>query len=307
MITRFFSTSKPIHLVLIAVVALILFGIARFENIKANIAVISVIKEIGMYLMLFASIAVLSFFVTKNYLTLRNSYKILFYILFIAIIPATLKYDNVLIANFFVLLGLRRIFSLRTNLRIKKKLFDAGLWVTIASLFYFSSILFFALIFASLLLFSIGNIKNWIIPFIGFLTIIVIIISYSIIANNSFGDYLNLIQPFDYDYSKYNSLDFIVGMTILLSFGIWAGFYYVKSFKEKLKVFKSSHHLIIFTVFIAFIIIVISPDKNGSEFIFLFAPLAIIMANFIEGVSDRWFAEVFIWLLILTPMAKLML
>ncbi len=307
MITRFFSTSKPIHLVLVAIFAFILFSLERYNTIKTTLNLRTLVVELGMFLVAFASISIFAFFVNKNNLSQRNSYKILFYVLLVAIIPATFKYDNILMSNLFVLLALRRLFSLRTNLKVKKKVFDAAIWITVATLFYFWAILFFPLIFAALLLFGNTQLKNWFIPIIGFLCVLIIFLSFSIITTNTFGDISNFILPLDYNFSHYNTLEFIVGITIILSFAIWSTFYYLRSFKEKQKIYKSSHVLVLYTTFIALIIIIISPDKNGSEFLFLLAPLSIILSNYIERVSELWFAEIFIWLLIVTPVVKLML
>jgi len=306
MITRFFSTSKPIHLVLVALVALFLFSFIRYSSVNESLNFKVFLMEVGMFLVLFSSITVFAFFVNKNNLTQRNSYKILFYIILIAIIPIGLQSNYVLLANLFVILALRRIFSLRNSLRVKKKLFDAALWITIAALFYFWAILFFGLIFAALLLYSNTQLKNWFVPIAGFLTVIVLYLCYAIITTNSFGDILNFVHPLDYNFSPYNSLDFIIGITIILSFGIWATFYYLRSFKDKQKIHRSSHVLVLYTAFISIIIILIAPSKNGSEVLFLFAPLAVIVANYIERVTEKWFGEIFIWVMILVPFVKLL-
>ncbi|NND51950.1 MAG: hypothetical protein HKN54_06060 [Flavobacteriaceae bacterium] len=306
MITRFFSTSKPIHLVLVALYALIIFLFMRFGSISEGLNLKSILIQTGMYLVVFASISIFAFFVNKNNLTQRNSYKILFYALLIAIIPFSLQTNSILISNLFVLMALRRIFSLRNNLRVKKKLFDAAFWITLAAFFHFWAILFFALIFAALLLYSITQLKNWFIPITGFLTVVILYLSYAIISTNSFGDLFSFIDAIDYNYSPYNSLGLIIGMTIILSFTIWSTFYYLRSFKDKQKMHRASHVLVLYVAAVSIVIILISPSKNGSEFIFLFAPLSIIMANYIEGMSEKWFAEIFIWIMIVTPFAMLL-
>lgn len=305
MIARFFSTSKPIHLVLVTLFAAVLFSVTRYSALSDSFSLKLMSIELLMFLVVFISISVFSFFVSKNHLTLRNSYKILFFVLFIALVPITLKNNNVLWANLFVLIAIRRVFSLKTNIRVKKKLFDAAFWITIAALFYFWSILFFALIFTALLLFSNVQIKNWIIPLIGFLCVVIILLSYFSITANSFEGIFDFVHPIDFDFSPYNTIDFIIGITILLSLALWATFFYIKSFTDKQKQMISSHVLVLYLTLIATIVILISPNKDGSEFIFLFAPFSIIMANFIESNSEQWFSEVFIWLLLLTPVIKL--
>ncbi|MBN4085513.1 hypothetical protein JYT89_04125, partial [Flavobacteriaceae bacterium AH-315-B10] len=172
---------------------------------------------------------------------------------------------------------------------------------------YFWAILFFILIIAALLFYSITNFKNWIIPFIGLLTVVIIISSYSIIVSNNFSKIFNYLDTTNFDFTTYNVLNLIIGITILVSFGLWSLLSYIRNLKFKIQTQKPSHLLIMVALLISIVIILIAPNKNGSEFIFMFAPLSIIMANYIESIKEQWFAELFIWILILTPISYLAL
>jgi len=307
MITRFFSTSKPIHFVIVILFTFAVFMIVRISNLEDSLSFVLILKQLGFYTVVLISIFVLDFLVSKNNLTKKNGYKILLFSLFIAILPITVQIDNILISNLFVLLALQRIISLRSNKRVKKKLFDAAFWIAIASLFYFWAILFFILIIAALFFYSITNFKNWIIPFFGLLTVVIIISSYSIIESNNFSKIFNYIETTGSDFTTYNVLNLIIGITILVSLGLWSLFSHIGNLKGKIKRQRPSHVLIITAILISVVIILIVPDKNGSEFIFMFAPLSIIMANYIESIKEKWFAEVFVWILILTPISYLTL
>ena len=307
MITRFFSTSKPIHLVLITFVLLALFAAVRITSGGYEFTLITVIREFGIFLLLFAAVAVFAFFVSKNALTMHNGYKLLFYALLIFILPETILNPQVLLANLFIILALRRLFSLKNNLRVKKKLFDAGFWIGLATVIYFSSLLYFALIFVAILILTVSKLNNWIVPVLGFATVVIITMSYLVLSGGEFNDLLDFVQPPNYDFSAYNDLKIIISLTVILSFTLWAIFFYAKSFKDKLKAERSSHHLVLFTFLISLILVIISPVKDGSEFIFLFPPIAIIMTNYIESLTEKWFGELFVWLLIITPIIRLVL
>ena len=307
MITRFFSTSKPFHLVLTSLFACFIFFVARKELLNSDFSVVVIMQQIGYFLLLFASIALLSFMVNKNTLTQRNSYAILFFVLLFAMVPETLKYNAVLWSNFFILLALRRIISLKSNLNVKKKLLDASIWISVASLFYFWAILFFALIFAALFLFAIPKAKNWVIPIVGVAIVVIIISAYSILTEQTLESFSWYIQPLDYDLSSYNNMQTIIAITLILSLGIWALFFYIRSIKDKLKSLRSAHILVMYAALTGIIIISVAPEKNGSEFLFLFAPMAIIMSNYVESVSEGWFAEIYVWLIIAAPIAGLLL
>jgi hypothetical protein len=306
MITRFFNTSKPIHLVIVSFFVLVLFIVYRSGHYPEGINVLQIFKEIALYSATLLSIFVLSFFVNKNNLTKQNSFKILFFSLFLACFPETIQHGNIIIANVFILFAIRRIVSLRTNLYIKRKLFDAAFWIALASLFYFWSILFFLLVFIALILYSLGQINHWIIPFTGFLTVAIIVVSYFIITENSFGDVYLYVDDLSFDFSNYNKLSLIISILIIFSLGLWALFFYLKKLQDKSRAYRPSFIMILFALIIGAIVVVLAPHKNGSEFIFVFAPLAIIMANYIESIKETWFAEVFVWLLVLTPITPLM-
>ena len=305
MITRFFSTSKPIHLVLISFFVLGLFLAVRLGYYYEGISALQIGKEVLLYGITLLSIFVLSFFVNKNNLTKQNSFKILLFSLFLACIPAIIEYGSIIVSNVFILFAVRRIISLRSNLHIKKKLFDAAFWIALASLFYFWAILFLILVFAALIFYSIGQPNNWIIPFTGIITVALIVVSFNIISQNTFGNMNTLIDTVSFDFSNYNQLNLMVSISVISLVGLWALFFYVKKLQDKSRALRPSFVLILIALIIGITIVVLSPNKNGSEFIFLFAPLAIITTNYIESIKKVWLAELFIWLLIITPIFQL--
>lgn len=307
MISSFFSQSKPINFVAISAMLLIVFVITKYMTIDVEIDAFLITKQALLFGVCLFSVFVLDFLVNKNNLTKTNSYKILLFVLFIAVMPETLLNSKTIIANLFILFALRRIISLRSKKEIKKKLFDASFWITIASLFYFWSILFFILIIAALVVYVITDVKNWLIPIMGILTVTVIVASYMIIMNiDIYNFFINLINM-SFDFSTLNSKRIIIGSTILFSFGVWSLFYYIKNLNSIKKSSRPSFTLIVIAAIIAIVIIVVSPIKNGSEFIFLFAPLAIIMTNYLEVISEKWFKESLLWILVLTPIITLLL
>jgi membrane-associated HD superfamily phosphohydrolase len=159
------------------------------------------------------------------------------------------------------------------------------------------------LVFAALLYYSENKVKNWIVPFVGLATFALIFVTYHILRFNSFGDPMTYIDGLDFNYENYNSLKMIIAITILLSFGLWASLFYIKSIHKKLKTFRPSFIIILIMAIIAVIVVVISPNKDGSEILFLFAPLAIIITNYLEVIEEKWFKEILIGTLILIPIS----
>ena len=307
MITSVFSKSKPINFLIVFLITVLAFSIVKFRYFQEPLSAVVIAKQTAIFLLVYLSVLLLNFVVNKNSLTQKNNLEILLFGLFFLIMPESLIDSNVIAANFLVLLALRRLLSLRSNKNVKQKLLDAALWIALASLFSFWAILFFVLIIIALLLYTDNDIKHWVIPFVGLITIFVISVSASILL---YGEYFMFLKSKPYlslDFSMYNSISFWVAITLFFSFGLWSTFYYLNSLRKKMKMVRPSFKLVFAALVIAFVIIVISPNKNGSEFLFFFAPLAIIITNYIESISEKWFKEVFLAILVLTPIVLLML
>ena len=65
-----------------------------------------------------------------------------FYCLFTCFMPDFLTLSSVLLANTFVILALFYLFDTYKNSYVAGRIFDAGLWLGVASLFHFSYVLF---------------------------------------------------------------------------------------------------------------------------------------------------------------------
>lgn len=307
MIASVFSKSKPINFIIVFLITALAFFIAHFNFIESPFTFNAISKRLLLLAIGFATLILLNFIVSKNKLTKVNNYEILIFALFMLIMVETTFNSRILLSNFFVLLGLRRILSIRTQTRLNKKLFDAAFWISIAAIFYFWSILFFALIPISLALYTDNKLNHWLIPFTGALTVFIFTISVSLIYyDNYFGVFGNLPE-ISYDFGNYNSAVYVIGITIFVSYGIWSSLFYAISIREKKKALRPSFKTILFAFLIAFVIVILAPKKNGSEFLFLFAPLSIIVSNYIQIIKDKWFRELFLLLLIILPFILLFL
>ena len=303
MITRIFDKSKPINFVIVLLLVLVVFTSLKIKTFTGNFDMLYLLEEALVFLLCLANLAVLNFVVSKNSLTQKNSYKILLFTLFLAMMPFAINNPDVLVSNLFVLLALRRIVSLRSLIKVKKKLLDATVLILIASLFYFWSILFLLLVIVGLIFYSNNQLKNWLIPLVGILSVAIIYISYHIIRYNTIGDLNDYFQTPSFDFNIYNTPKLITGITILISFGLWASIFYIKNITNKLKSFRPSFIIILIMAVLALILSVLSTNKDGSEWIFLFAPLAIIITNYIEVIEENWFKELFLIVLILIPIS----
>ncbi len=307
MITSVFSKSKPINFLIVFFVALTAFIIAIYRRDINDISILAISKLVMLFSCVYFSILILNFIVDKNNLSLKNNYEILLFSLFLLLIPQTTANAFIVLSNCFILLALRKILSMHSKKKIKKKLFDAALLVGVASLFHFWSLLFFVLIFVAVLYYAEADIKNWVIPFLGVITVYVLTTATLLIINEDFFNIDAILPSISLDLTQYNAISYIVSITMLVSFGLWSSLFYLKDIRRKKSSYRPSYKIVFAASMIATSIVIISPEKNGSEFLFLFAPLAIIITNYIETIDDKWFKELFLFCMVMIPMVLLAL
>jgi len=307
MITSVFSKSKPINFLIVFLIALTAFIIAIYRGNFEAFNAMRIIKLILQFGCIYFSVLVLNFIVDKNNLSLKNNYEILLFSLFLLLIPQTTTNAFIVLSNGFILLALRKILSMHSKKRIKKKLFDAAVLIGIASLFHFWSILFFVLLFATILYYAEVDIKNWVVPFLGVFTVYIITTASLLVINEDFFNIDAIVPRVSFDLTHYNTLSYIVSITMLLSFGFWASLFYLKVIRKKKRNYRPGYKIVFAASIIAAVIVIISPEKNGSEFLFLFGPLTIVITNYIDTIEEKWFKELFLFFILIIPIVLLTL
>ncbi len=301
MLTSFFGKSKPVNFI-IASIYIILGWFYWFSLVNEQVTAISFFKTqtVFLFITLF-SVFLLNFIIKKNKLTETNTYSILFFGSFILLFPELFFQSKVIIPNLFLLFAYRRIMSLYSGLNMEKKILDASIWITIASLFYFWCILFFIVLFVAVFQIGSKNYKLTLIPFVGFIAVIIILTAIKVLLTNSFLWFSEVDTSFSLDFQSYDSLSLIVPISFLIFLLILTLFQKLINFSEVRLIDKSNSFLLILILLISVIIILFIPNKNGAEFLYIMAPLAIFTTNFIEKTTQYWVKELFLWVLVVLP------
>ena len=304
MITSIFSKSKPINYIIVMVVLVIAFALHFFYEVKDdNYTIISFIAlSIGLFY-----VFITDFVISKNDLTKRNSYGIMLLALFFVIFPEVFGNINIMVANLLVLFALRRLFSLHTKRDLTKKFFDAVFWIALSTLFYTWAVLYLFVVFIALGYYWQNEGKYIAVSLFGVVTVFILLVLYNIVFKDQYLSQTNFDFSYGFDFSDYNSLSEIIKLTVVVALYLWSLIFYLKNTSEKNKTLKPIHTLIILASFIAIIIAVLAPVKNGNEIVFFMLPFSIIVANYIETVDKLWFKEMLVVLLILVPIINLLL
>lgn len=308
MLTSFFGNSRPVNFLILGAfifVAYIIGGIATTENLMAPAQLFS---HFGLILISIFSMLLVDFVVKKNNLTQPNSFAAFFYTFFIGMLPLIFQEPNMLLANLFLLLALRRIMSLRNDTNSKKKILDASVWIAVASLFYFWSLLLLLPLWVAIIKKPNPDYKQMLVPFTGLAAVLLVNTAFRLLTTDSLQWFFEWKQPISLDFSSYNAPGVFIPITVILGFLLWTGVY--RGYIISIMPLKSrpNYRLLLYVCVTYIFIALFTPMKTGAEVLFIIAPVAIITANYLENAEDEiykkrdktkiWFKEALMWLVV---------
>ncbi len=317
MLTSFFGKSNPINFLILGAFIVVGYLLGAISGSSIIITPFSLLNH-GFFIVLSVlSMLLLDFIIRKNNLTKNNTFAILFFTCFLVMLPVIFLQHKILLANAILLLAFRRIMSLRSDKNSSKKILDASVWITVASLFYFWSLLFFIPLFIAVLQKPNTNYKQILIPFTGFVAVLMINTAYQLVVNDSLLWFLKWKGTISFDFSRYNSAAVLVPITVILAFYIWAGIYRILKLSVVPLKERPNYLLLLYLSITALFVGLAGPEKTGGEILFMLAPVAIIATNYIENFENEryvekdilefWFKEIMLWLVVVLPFVFLFL
>lgn len=306
MLANFFGKSNPVNLVLIFLLFLGFYSAALF-SINTGIEINSTLLLdslyiIGLSLLLFFFF---NFILSKNKLTLFNSYGFLFFVLLFGFFPKTMLDKQEIFLNVLLLIFLRRVYSLRSSKSILKKMFDSGFWLGVLFILEPFTVLFGALIIIATFLFQKINFRTILIPVLGFIVPVFCYFAYCF-----WFDQVDKFLALFYLYTEYDFSMYVNG-TLYVSILFISILTVISIILKTPKVFLISGNyrkywtLILVNLLISILMIVFSNNPNGSEFIYTFFPVAVILTNWVEGIKRTFVKDLLLVICILFPVVLL--
>ncbi|MDW8849539.1 DUF6427 family protein [Flavobacterium sp. MMLR14_040] len=298
MITSVFRKSTPLNYSLVVILILVFFFLFQFQEPSWMSSSFLAFQKMSLLCFIFASFFLINFIVKKNGLSKDNGYAIFFYLLFILFFPTIFNNANVVYANFFVLLALRRLISLQSLKASKEKIFDASFWILIASLFQFWSILFLILVFISIIFHVSRDYRNWVLPFIALMAVAVIFLLISLIFHINAIEFFQkrAVVDFNINYFKNNYEN--GALSIYVAVALFFVVSMLMTFSNRPQIVHSSYKKIVACFFIAAFVFIISPDKSNDLLLFSIAPLTMMAASYVEYVQQKLNSEIVFYTLI---------
>ncbi|RYJ39882.1 hypothetical protein NU08_0638 [Flavobacterium anhuiense] len=298
MITSVFKKSTPLNYSLVVILILVFFFMFQIKDPSWVTSYFLAFQKVSLLCFILASFFMINFIVKKNGLSKDNGYAILFYLLFILFFPTIFNNSNVIYANFFVLLALRRLISLQSLKASKEKIFDAAFWIFIASLFQFWSILFLILVYISIIFHVSRDYRNWVLPFIALLAVTILFYMTSLILNFDAVAFIQerAVIDFRIDYFKNNYEN--AALSIYTAVALFFVTSMLMTLSNRPQIVHSSYKKIVACFFIAAIVYIISPNKSNDLLLFSIAPLSIMATSHVEYMQQKLNNEIVYYTLI---------
>ncbi|MXO03208.1 DUF6427 family protein [Flavobacterium sp. HBTb2-11-1] len=298
MITSVFKKSTPLNYSLVVILILVFFFMFQIKDPSWVTSYFLAFQKVSLLCFILASFFMINFIVKKNGLSKDNGYAILFYLLFILFFPTIFNNANVIYANFFILLALRRLISLQSLKASKEKIFDAAFWIFIASLFQFWSILFLILVYISIIFHVSRDYRNWVLPFIALLAVTILFYMTSLILNFDAVAFIQerAVIDFRIDYFKNNYEN--AALSIYTAVALFFVTSMLMTLSNRPQIVHSSYKKIVACFFIAAIVYIISPNKSNDLLLFSIAPLSIMATSHVEYMQQKLNNEIVYYTLI---------
>ena len=291
MLANLFSKSKPIGYVAIGSLLLVTYILHLISDLSWLQSPAVIIEKSFLFLVVVFSVLLIQFITLKNYLAVNNLYSLFLYACFLILFTTFYDDAQLIIANLLVLLALRRIISLQTLNEPKIKLFDASLWIFIATLFESWTILYFVMIYLAIIWYVSQDYRNWIIPLIALLTVTILFYTYSLFYNINLVDFWTNKYDIGFNFNYFDNVYQNIALSFFATVAVLFIVFQITNLKNIASNQLTLYKNIVLCFIIGTIIYIITPEKSNGLLVFTFFPLSIIGGNFVSNTKTYWVKE----------------
>ena len=295
MITSFFKKSTPLNYSLLIISMLFFYFSYQFKLENGLNTLLLFFYKTGYLVLIATCFLIINFVVKRNSLTKDSSFAIFFYFIFLLFFPSIFNNPKVLIANFFLLLALRRLISLQTLKFPKEKIFDATFWILMASIFQFWIVLFILVVYASIIFHVSRDYRNWLIPFVSFFVFMVVFTLFSLFFDTHLlQNYAqSAVLDLNFYFFKNNFENLALSMYTVIIVFFWVPMLFATA-NRPLNI-QASFKKLLLSLLISVLVFLLSSNKSSDLLLFSFFPFATLAASFIEYNNSKIQKEIILF------------
>ncbi|WP_394352413.1 hypothetical protein [Pelagihabitans pacificus] len=196
---------------------------------------------------------------------------------------------------------MRRLISLRSLKNIRVKIFDATIWIMVASLFYDWAVLYLILVFMAIYIYEPKNFRNWLVPFAGIFT--VLMISYCVLVLAGRTDFMWEHYGFDYVFNQTyflnwgNSTKLVLYVIGISTVGLFSFIRLGKAGMGKV----ATMRLIAMLFFLGIVLKILTTSEGVYPIMVTFFPASVFLTKYIESIRRPNIKEIALMLSIFVP------
>jgi hypothetical protein len=253
--------------------------------------------------LILAEAFLLNYIINENEIIERKSFlPALVYIVFMSNFNVMLSLNPILFANLFIIISVNKLINTYRKDSALAEIFDASFYISIASLFYFPTIVLFPIVIVGIIIYRSLNQREILISIFGLILPYCFVITYYFWNDrlmemyHNFGIYFKFktLPSFDLSQPGY-VLVFLESLIILFSFNKLIGNFINASQRTKKNLL-----IVIWLMLFAIGSFLFSPDLNMSCFSLLAVPLTVFVANYFLNMKKIWWGEIMFIVLIVS-------
>jgi len=301
MISSVFGKRKPVNYIIVFAFVFLLYWFVNISMFHKSFGPEQLMFQTFVLGVLLFSIFVVNFIVKRIKVTNTNSFGILFYAMLFLIFPEVLADNNAIFCSLFLLFASRRLLSLRSQRNVKLKIFDATLWVVVASFFYDWALLYLILVYVAIAFYGSKNIRNWLVPLTGAFTGFIILITILALTNNMAFLSDHYIFDFTFNTAFFSRIGNSTAYVVYFLIAVLAGtITFIKLGITGLGRVVTLRLLAI-SFLLGMILVVLKSTSQVAPIILTFFPAVIFINAYIESIRKDKIREIAIILCVLLP------
>ncbi|MDP6922420.1 MAG: hypothetical protein QGH06_05555 [Lutibacter sp.] len=299
MIANFFRRTLPDRIFYIGLLMLLYYSLAVYYKGAMFFTEASFWEKSAYLFFLIPYLFASELIIKASGLTLDNLYATLLTAVLFGTFYPIMFHGNLLLLYGLLLGAYHTIYSYDGGGKAGKKLFDAGLLLGFASCLYSWSSLFLLLVYVALIVHRRKPDKNYLIPLIGFSVPLFLLFTYYFCTDAMAVFYTKFSLPFSGDFSVYQSAELLVPLSYLSFLIVLAVIVATPRIIVISNRLKKAWKILIFHLLLGLVLVLVAPQKDGSELLFLVFPGAIIIANFLPKVRLPKVADAILYLFLI--------
>ena len=315
MFIRFFKSNNASALIFLPLIATVIWTFGFFSPVVVPVKHAMPLYEliaggltslpwlgslIGLFLII-GEAFLLNYIINENEVLTKQTYlPALFYVIFMSNNKAMLTLHPLIFANLFILFAIHKLLSSYRKDKAFSHAFDAGLLVSISTLFYFPFIVFLPLLGVGLIILRPFIWREWVISFLGAMIPYVFVIAFYFWNDKL--DYLFFDKMFYQIAIEKPHIELSTSFYFMISVGwaiiLFALFKILSGVGISSQRTKKSIIFFIWFFFFSALSIIIAPEISTMYFSVLAISSAVFCGNYFAYIKKGWWAE-FLFLILI--------